>query len=197
MSKAAPLRNLFHRLRLRLTDSLQAASSGLPTGDGSALASVAEALPLRDTGTDQATDTDPAIRADGSGATTTSEQADDGGTGYGWLPPAANPTPGVRAEDIGSQSEIVEHVGLTPGEFVVALVDHHDGRLEQQAFTEYTDLSESALSRLLGDLETRGLVQRFQLGCGKVVCLPEDAPECDTDHASQDAPRKPEPTPTA
>lgn len=147
-------RSAFRRLRT-LADQLRAVATGESTDDESASESKRGQEDGRDAGSN------PVLRADGSGRAARGEQSTTEGDGCCWLPPSADPTPGVQLEDIETQSDIVQHVGLTPGEFVLALVERNNGRVEQQAFTEYTNLSESSLSRLLGDLETRGLGQRF------------------------------------
>lgn len=187
----ARVRSGTRHLRRSLAVGLDAVRARIAAGGGHASSRDCESNADRDGATDQVEwvdDRGPATEAERD----TSDRVD-----FNWLPPAANPSPGVRPADIGSQSEIVEHVGLTPTEFVLALVEHHDGRIEQQAFTEYTALSESSLSRLLCDLETNDLVQRFQIGSRKVVCLPEDTPRRDVGHVGKDAPGEPSRTPTA
>lgn len=119
------------------------------------------------------------------GQTKNRERDDDAVLEEDWLPPEADPTPGVRPEDIDSQADIVQHVGLTPREFVIAVLHRHDGHVPQQAFTRYTDLSESSLSRLLGDLEADEQVERVQLGRQKVVCLPGKIPGDASDITSE------------
>lgn len=185
---------VLHRLRRTLTTRLRGVTadeatdgedaSGSPLEEGEAPANPAD-------------ETAPATRADGAGRTVDGDPSVREVADCSWLPPAANPTAGVRPEEITTQADIVQHVGLTPGEFVLALLEHHDGRVEQQAFTEYTGFSESSLSRLLGDLEAQGLVRRFQVGCRKVVCLPENNPGRDLGHDVEEAAGEPERTPTA
>lgn len=184
-------RSVTRRLWRALAGRLDAARARIAAGDGN------ESSQEHGSELNQAETTSQVERVDGSGPAADADSTDADRVDFSWLPPAADSSQDVRPADIGSQSEIVQRLGVTPTEFVLALLEHHDGRLEQQAFTAYTALSESSLSRLLGDLETNDLVQRFQIGSRKVVCLPENTPRRDVGHVVQDASGEPGRTPTA
>lgn len=80
---------------------------------------------------------------------------------------------------IGTRADVVYETGLTPEQFVVALVEAHDGSLRQQAFTDHVDWSESLVSRVLRAMEEEGRVVRTRVGNGNVVYTPEEAPDDD------------------
>lgn len=70
-------------------------------------------------------------------------------------------------------------LGLEPETFAKRLIQEHGGRLRQQQFTEYTNWSESTISRLLQKLEKEGEVVRVRLGREKIVFLPDEGPSVD------------------
>lgn len=74
-----------------------------------------------------------------------------------------------------SRTEVLEY-GMTPEEYVHAVLERHDGRLKQRRFMDDYDWSSATVSRLLSDLEDQGAVERYRLGREKVVCLPDAAP---------------------
>ncbi|MFC4439018.1 MULTISPECIES: helix-turn-helix transcriptional regulator [Natrialbaceae] len=73
-----------------------------------------------------------------------------------------------------SRDELLEY-GFTPEEYVRAVLEQHDGRFKQRLLAEEYGWSSSTVSRLLTDLEKRGVVDRYRLGREKVVCLPDTA----------------------
>lgn len=75
-----------------------------------------------------------------------------------------------------SRAEILEY-GLTPAEYVRAVLVDHGGRLKQQRFIDRYGWSRATLSRLLSDLEDRDVVERYRIGREKVVCLPAAVPD--------------------
>ncbi|ELY67544.1 helix-turn-helix transcriptional regulator [Natrinema versiforme] len=75
-----------------------------------------------------------------------------------------------------SRAEILEY-GLTPEEYVRAVLVEHGGRLKQQRFIDRYGWSRATLSRLLSDLEDRDVVERYRIGREKVVCLPAAVPD--------------------
>lgn len=74
-----------------------------------------------------------------------------------------------------NRDELLEY-GYTPEEYVRAVLEQHDGRFKQRLLAEEYGWSSSTVSRLLTDLEKRGVVDRYRLGREKVVCLPDTAP---------------------
>lgn len=73
-----------------------------------------------------------------------------------------------------SRSELLEY-GFTPEEYVRAVLEKHDGRFKQCRLVEEYGWSSSTVSRLLTDLERRGVVERYRVGREKVVRLPDAA----------------------
>lgn len=187
----ARFRSGTRHLRRALTGRLDAARTQIAAGGGH------ESSHERGSESNQAGATGQVEWVDDTGPAADADSTDADRVDFSWLPPAADSPADVRPADIGSQSEIVQHLGVTPTEFVIALLEHHDGRLEQQAFTVYTALSESSLSRLLCDLETEGLVRRFQIGSRKVVCLPGNTPRREDGHGFDEATGKVSGAPTA
>lgn len=80
------------------------------------------------------------------------------------------------ASDLETRADLMSELGLTPAEFVTRLLEEKGGRLEQQAFSEYTAWSASTTSRILSDLEDDGEIARVTLGRENVVYLPDQAP---------------------
>ncbi|TYL36033.1 MarR family transcriptional regulator [Natronococcus pandeyae] len=77
-----------------------------------------------------------------------------------------------------SRNELLEY-GYTPEEYVRVVLEQHDGRFKQRRLVEEYGWSSSTVSRLLTDLEKRGVVDRYRLGREKVVCSPDTAPSAD------------------
>ncbi|QCS41876.1 MarR family transcriptional regulator [Natrinema versiforme] len=75
-----------------------------------------------------------------------------------------------------SRAEILEY-GLTPAEYVRAVLVEHGGRIKQQRFIDRYGWSRATLSRLLSDLEGRDVVERYRIGREKIVCLPAAVPD--------------------
>lgn len=76
-----------------------------------------------------------------------------------------------------TRSDIIAETGMTPGEFVRALLEENGGRAYQGTICDETGLSKSATSRLLTQMEEDGTVTRISIGREKVVCLPDHEPE--------------------
>lgn len=76
-----------------------------------------------------------------------------------------------------SRETVLARTGMTPEECVLELVERRDGRMRQSAVVEVTGWSPATVSRILSDMEDAGSIVRFRLGPGKVVFLPEHAPE--------------------
>lgn len=79
-------------------------------------------------------------------------------------------------DEIERRVDMLKETGHPPAEFVTALLEAEGGDLPQQAFTDYTDLSESTVSRILQDLEEDDEIVRVEIGRQKVVFLPGEAP---------------------
>jgi hypothetical protein len=82
---------------------------------------------------------------------------------------------GRTFEEVETKADILCELGLSPGEFVVALTEQNGGRIRQRAFSERTGLSPSTVSRMLSEMEADGTIVRVRTGNGNVVCLPEKA----------------------
>lgn len=67
--------------------------------------------------------------------------------------------------------------GLTPEEYVVRLLAGRGGEMRQQDIIVETGWSRSSVSRLLGRMETAGLLVRIRFGTGNVVYLSDVAPQ--------------------
>lgn len=70
-----------------------------------------------------------------------------------------------------SRGDVIER-GYSPAEYVLTVVAAHDGQLKQRRFSEEYGWSPATVSRLLSELEDRGVIERYRLGREKVVCLP-------------------------
>lgn len=86
---------------------------------------------------------------------------------------------GYDPDELQCRVDTLVELGLTPEEFVRRLLDERGGQLEQQAFTDHTDWSETTVSRVLTGMEEDGAIERIQLGREKVVYLPHHAPTSD------------------
>lgn len=91
---------------------------------------------------------------------------------------AVTPDP---SEDVGPTSaetpyDVLLNLGLTESEFVLELLEAHDGKLPQQAFVEQLDWSKSKVSRLLSDIEDDGRIVRVSIGQEKIVYTRDRAP---------------------
>lgn len=75
-----------------------------------------------------------------------------------------------------SRGDLVAY-GLTPAEYVRAVLVEHGGRIKQHRFADRYGWSAASLSRLLTELEDEGVIARYRVGREKVVCLPEAVPE--------------------
>lgn len=87
-------------------------------------------------------------------------------------------TTGIVDPDNGptSRRAIFEH-GITPEEYVRAVLLEHGGRIKQQRFADRYGWSDATLSRLLSELEDGDAIERYRVGREKVVCLPAALPE--------------------
>lgn len=72
-----------------------------------------------------------------------------------------------------SRGEVIER-GYSPAEYVRAVVVVHDGTVKQRQFADEYGWSAATISRLLSDLEDRGVIERYRLGREKIVCLPTE-----------------------
>ncbi|ELY86961.1 helix-turn-helix transcriptional regulator [Natrinema altunense] len=75
-----------------------------------------------------------------------------------------------------NRSDLLEY-GVTPEEYVRAVLIEHGGRIKQRRFAERYGWAHATLSRLLSELEERDVIDRYRLGREKVVCLPDAIPE--------------------
>lgn len=75
-----------------------------------------------------------------------------------------------------TRSELLEY-GLTPEEYVRAVLIEHGGRIKQRRFAERYGWAHATLSRLLSELEERDVIDRYRVGRENVVCLPDAIPE--------------------
>lgn len=80
--------------------------------------------------------------------------------------------------DVEKPADIALKLGLTEAEFVIEFLEAHDGKVDQQAFVDQLDWSNSKVSRLLQSLEDDGQLVRIMKGRENVVYTPECAP-CD------------------
>lgn len=103
--------------------------------------------------------------ATGEGAVLDESHRDDDASGVKYDP-----------GEIEDRADVVAELGLEPEAFVVRLLEELGGRVPQQAFTEYTDWSESTISRVLQALEDDGEIVRVQVGRENLVSLPEETP---------------------
>lgn len=72
-----------------------------------------------------------------------------------------------------SRSEILEY-GCSPAQYVRIVLAEHGGRVKQCRFADEYGWTPSTISRLLSDLEQRGVVDRYRVGREKVVALPDE-----------------------
>lgn len=130
---------------------------------------------------------DPRVDDAGGGS-----RRDPGPTGTARRPSnetgGAEPTPGsddgpsiatgIVDPDNGPTSRyaILEY-GITPEEYVRAVLVEHGGRIKQQRFADRYGWSDATLSRLLSELEDDDAIERYRVGREKVVCLPAAVPE--------------------
>ncbi|QLG63579.1 helix-turn-helix transcriptional regulator [Halorarum salinum] len=116
------------------------------------------------------TETAPAARTtDSVGSRARSSNGRDAGFGA--------PLPEYDPDALSSRRDFVVELGMPPEEFFPRLVAHHDGALPQKSFTEFTDLSSSTISRILGELEDDGRIVRVTVGRENAIVLPERAPQ--------------------
>lgn len=59
---------------------------------------------------------------------------------------------------------------------VRTVLDAHNGRCPQQAFSEELGVSAATVSRILQDMEERGAIVRIRCGREKIVCYPGAVP---------------------
>lgn len=101
----------------------------------------------------------------------------------GTLPPgdAADESsfPVLAEEPDRDINDVLLERGLTREEYVLEILDEHDGRLRQQRIKEYTGWSPASVSRLLGRMEDAERITRFRIGNEKVVCVPDADPRRD------------------
>lgn len=95
------------------------------------------------------------------------------------IPEEADATVAVSydPDEIERQADTLAELGLQPEEFVIQLLERADGRLRQQAFTNYTDWSEATVSRVLSEMEADGYITRISVGQENIVCLPDHVPD--------------------
>ena len=89
-------------------------------------------------------------------------RATDCGTPAALVDPDGGPT---------SRSEVLEY-GVSPAEYVRAVVAEHGGRMKQRRFVDEYGWSASTVSRLLSELEDGGAIDRYRVGREKVVAVP-------------------------
>lgn len=104
--------------------------------------------------------------------------------------PESDPSPGdgaadttpfpVLSEETGRDiNDLLLERGVTREEYVLEILEAHDGRLRQQRIKQYTGWSAASVSRLLGRMEDAGTITRFRIGNEKVVCVPDADPRTD------------------
>ena len=76
-----------------------------------------------------------------------------------------------------SKVDVATETGLTPAEFLRAVVHTNGGKMYQKELVDATGWSESSVSRLLGALEAEGRINRVQVGREKIVYLDGAVPE--------------------
>jgi hypothetical protein len=128
-------------------------------------------------------------RADDAGG---GSQSDSGSTGPTHRPSSENvgskPTPRsddapsittgiVDPEDGPTSRHAILEYGITPEEYVRAVLLEHGGRIKQRRFAERYGWSPATLSRLLSELEDDDVIERYRVGREKVVCVPAAVPE--------------------
>lgn len=86
------------------------------------------------------------------------------------------PLPVLSEETDRDINDLLLDRGLTREEYVLEILDAHDGRLRQQRIKEYTGWSAASVSRLLGQMEDAETITRFRIGNEKVVCVPDADP---------------------
>ena len=101
----------------------------------------------------------------------------NGGDGSVNRSPARRPVDDLVDPDTGptNREEVLEY-GCSPAAYVRTVLAEHDGRLKQRRFSDRYGWSSSTISRLLSDLEERGVIERYRVGHEKVVCLPDESP---------------------
>ena len=121
-------------------------------------------------------------------AATESDPTDSGPADQPTAPPKPEPAPSpdedgdaapfpVLAEETGRDiNDLLLDRGVTREEYVLEILEAHDGRLRQQRIKEYTGWSAASVSRLLGRMEEAGTITRVRIGNEKVVCVPDADP---------------------
>lgn len=74
-------------------------------------------------------------------------------------------------------SQVADRDIQTDEGLVYRILEENDGLIYQAEFSEATSWSKSKVSRVLSDMETEGLLSRYQLGREKIVCLPGSEPD--------------------
>jgi Fic family protein len=74
-----------------------------------------------------------------------------------------------------SEADFVVETGRTRKEALLELVEAHGGRVKQVELVDLTGWSKSTVSRLLGELENDGAINRIPIGRCKVVLLPDES----------------------
>ncbi|WP_226007706.1 helix-turn-helix transcriptional regulator [Natrinema salinisoli] len=83
----------------------------------------------------------------------------------------------VDPDDGPTNRRAILENGITPEEYVRAVLLEHGGRIKQQRFADRYGWSDATLSRLLSELEDGDAIKRYRVGREKVVCLPAALPE--------------------
>jgi hypothetical protein len=76
-----------------------------------------------------------------------------------------------------SKTELVAETGVSPRDYLRAVLEAHDGRLSQRDMCEHTGWSSSTISCLLGQMDDRGDVVQIRLGRETLVFLPDAVPD--------------------
>lgn len=76
------------------------------------------------------------------------------------------------------ESASIEDLRRRDAECIHRILEKKGGRVYQTDVVKATDWSKAKVSRLLGEMEQRGEVDRFKVGRKKVVCYPQHLPEC-------------------
>lgn len=76
--------------------------------------------------------------------------------------------------DCPTRRDVVRETGLTPEEYLLQKLRAEGGEIRQQDLCDWTDWSESSVSRQLTEMEEEGLIVRLRIGREKIVRLPEE-----------------------
>lgn len=117
-------------------------------------------------------------RRPATGSDPTPDQSVDEDSGVRLPPdvPDESPFPVLADEPDRDINDVLLERGLTREEYVLEILEEHDGRLRQQRIKAYTGWSAASVSRLLGRMEEAERITRFRIGNEKVVCVPDADP---------------------